>query len=168
MQKAFHMRLAAARAFHEADCSQALANSLHAGRRKTTDFQIGQVVYFWRKATDGVKKNAPRFWRGPARVVLTNPPTAIWCTFNGNLVKAAPEQVRAASPEEMFAVSKWMDGLSAARESLDKIPKRGFIDITEEDRPPEDAPPPEDLEVDQPISTKTSSSRQDQPGGPYL
>ena len=162
MQRACQMRLAAAKAFHEADCSQALSNALHAGRRKTTNFQVGQVVYFWRKATDGVKKNAPRFWRGPARVVLTNPPTAVWCTFNGNLVKAAPEQVRAASPEEMFAVSEWMDGLSAARESLEKIPKRGFIDITDEDRPPPEEPPPEDLRPEDgvipkyPIRSKTS------------
>ena len=154
MQKACQMRLAAATAFHEADCSQALSNAIHAGRRKTTDFQVGQVVYFWRKATDGVKKNAPRFWRGPARVVLTNPPTAIWCTFNGNLVKAAPEQVRAASPEEMFSVSEWMDGLAAARESLEKVPKRGYIDITEEDKPPPDVPPPEDLQPEEPLRPK--------------
>ena len=145
MQKACNMRLAAAKAFHEADCSQALSNALHAGRRKPNEFHVGQVVYFWRKATEGVKKNAPRFWRGPARVVLTNPPTAVWCTFNGSLVKAAPEQLRSASPEELFAVSEWMDGLSAARDSLEKVPKRGYIDLTGEDKPPADTPPPEDL-----------------------
>ena len=145
MQKVCNMRLAAAKAFLEADWSQALSNALHAGRRKPNEFHVGQVVYFWRKATEGVKKNAPRFWRGPARVVLTNPPTAVWCTFNGSLVKAALEQLRSASPEELFAVSEWMDGLSAARDSLEKVCKRGYIDLTGEDKPPADAPPPEDL-----------------------
>ena len=54
------MRLAAAKAFHEADCNQALKNALHAGPRQRIDYEVGQVVYFWRKGMEGAKKNGPR------------------------------------------------------------------------------------------------------------
>lgn len=74
VQRSFQMCLAAAKAFHEADCDQALRNALQAGARVPKEFEPGQTVYFWRKATDRVKKNHPKYWRGPARVVLVSMP----------------------------------------------------------------------------------------------
>ena len=139
------MRLAAEKAFHEADCSQALRHALHAGRRPVEDYEVGQVVYFWRKATEGVKKNFARFWRGPARVVLTAPPSSVWVNYRGTIVKAAPEQLRRASTDEMFAVSSWMQGLSETRDDLEKNPRNGYIDITQEEGPPQGDPGPDEL-----------------------
>ena len=67
------MRLAAAKAFHEIECQQALRNSLHAGRRDGPEFEVGQTVYFWRRAPgDKASKESARYWRGPAKVVLTS------------------------------------------------------------------------------------------------
>ena len=43
IQRAAAMRLAAAKAFHEADCNQALRNSLHAGHRPVREFEVGQM-----------------------------------------------------------------------------------------------------------------------------
>ena len=100
VQRAAEMRLAAARAFHEADCSQALKNALHAGPRQRIDYEVGQTVYFWRKGMEGAKKNAPEYWRGPCRVILTSPPNTIWVNYRGYIVKAAPEHLRLASEEE--------------------------------------------------------------------
>ena len=65
IQTAQAMRLAAARAFHEADCSQALRNALHAGPRPQRDFEVGQLVYFWRKGMDRALKDKPFFLAGP-------------------------------------------------------------------------------------------------------
>lgn len=107
MKRATEMRMAAPRAFHEADCCQALRNSLHAGHRPVRDFEVGQTVYFWRKGTDGPKKNGPQYWRGPARVVMVAPPTTIWLNFKGFIVKAAPEQLRHATEEEEYSLSNW-------------------------------------------------------------
>ena len=55
VQAAEQMRLSATKAFYEADCSQAVRNAVHAGARPVRDFETGQMVYFWRKGTDGVK-----------------------------------------------------------------------------------------------------------------
>ena len=132
MKHATEMRMAAARAFHEADCCQALRNSLHAGHRPVREFEVGQTVYFWRKGTDGPKKNGPQFWRGPARVIMMAPPTTIWLNFRGFIVKAAPEQLRHATEEEEFSLSHWLDGISQTRKELETTPRRGYLDLGEE------------------------------------
>ena len=149
MQKAQTMRLAAAKAFHEADCKQAISNALHAGPRPEQNFEAGQTVYFWRKAQAGVSKNAPKYWQGPARVVLTAPPNAVYITFRAHIVKAAPEHLRHASQEEHCSLSQWMDDLSNLRHELVREPTAGYIDLTKingDDLPPEDLqePLPED------------------------
>ena len=139
VQKAMAMRLAAAKAFHEADCSQSLANALHGGRRPVLDYEIGQVVYFWRKGMEGAKKDSPEYWRGPARVILTSPPSTVWVNFNGYVVKAAPEHLRLASEEERFALSSWMEDLSETRRELENQPRRGYIDLTGAEFPTDEA-----------------------------
>ena len=106
IQRAQSMRLAAAKAFHEADCSQAIRNSLHAGHRPLPDFEVGQMVYFWRKAQHQPKHNGPEYWHGPARVILVAMPSSVWVSYQGYVVKAAPEQLRHASEEETFTISE--------------------------------------------------------------
>ena len=133
VQRAQSMRLAAAKAFHEADCQQAIKNSLHAGRRSIDDFEVGNTVYFWRKAQGGkIEKNSARHWRGPAKVILTSPHSAIWISFRGHVVKAAPEHLRLASSEEHSSLSAWMDDLSSLRHVLEKEPTAGYIDLNKE------------------------------------
>ena len=89
VQAAEQMRLSATKAFYEADCSQAVRNAAHAGARPVRDFEVGQMVYFWRKGTDGVKKDNQSYWRGPARVILTSPPSAIWIPYRGYVIKSS-------------------------------------------------------------------------------
>jgi hypothetical protein len=140
VQRAAEMRLAAARAFHEADCSQALKNALHAGPRQRIDYEVGQTVYFWRKGMEGAKKNAPEYWRGPCRVILTSLPNTIWVNYRGYIVKAAPEHLRLASEEEPFTLSKWIDDITETKKELDTVPRQGYIDLTNEPIPLEDEP----------------------------
>ena len=133
IQRSQSMRLAAAKAFHEADCKQAIQNSLHAGRRSIDEFEAGNTVYFWRKATGGkIAKNTARHWKGPAKVVLTSPPSAIWVTYRGHIVKAAPEHLRMASSEEHSSLSSWMDDISNLRHQLEQEPRTGYIDLNKE------------------------------------
>jgi hypothetical protein len=135
IQRAEEIRLAAAKAFHEADSCQALRNAVTGGPRPIKDFEVGQLVYFWRKGTDGPKKNTYSFWRGPGRVVLTAPPSTVWINYRGFIVKAAPEQLRLATEEERFTLTGWINDLTGTREELDKIPRQGYIDLSKEPFP---------------------------------
>lgn len=129
------MRLAAAKAFHEADCSQALKNALHAGPRPPREFEPGQLVYFWRKGTDRPKKDSYIYWKGPGRVVLTAPPSTVWINYKGYVIKAAPEHLRHATEEERFTLSSWIDDITDTRRQIDQEPRRGYLDLTKEPFP---------------------------------
>ena len=129
LQRSQAMRLAAAKAFHEADCSQEIRNSLHAGHRPLPNFEVGQMVYFWRKAQHQPKHDSPAYWHGPARVILVAMPSSIWVSYQGYVVKAAPEQLRHPSEEETFTISEWIEGIVDTRKRLEQGPKRGYIDL---------------------------------------
>ncbi|CAK9117590.1 unnamed protein product [Durusdinium trenchii] len=130
MQRAQTMRLAAAKAFHEIECQQAMKNAIHHGRRSIKDFEVGQTVYFWRRAPgDKASKESTR-----------------------HIVKAAPEQLRHASMEEHQSLSSWMEGLSHLRQIIEEEPKAGYIDLTKEYKE-EDF---EDEEEDIPLESRDS------------
>eukprot|EP00435_Cladocopium_sp_Y103_P060642 s325_g22.t1 len=145
------MRLAAARAFHEADCSQALRNAVHAGPRPQREFEPGQLVYFWQKGAERALKDKPIFWRGPARVILTAMPTSVWLTYRGYVIKAAPEHLRHANEEQHLSFSEWIDDITKTKEEIEQKPRRGYIDLTAEEifreeeqqqpRPPDEEAP---------------------------
>ena len=109
VQRAVQLRQAAAIAFHQADASQALRNAVRAGPRKWADYQVGQMVYYWKKGMERAKKDSPAFWHGPAKVILINMPNTVWVSHQGRVVKAAPEQLRPASDEEKFTLTDCMD-----------------------------------------------------------
>ena len=138
IQNAQDMRLAAARAFHEADCSQSLRNALHAGPRPQREFEAGQLVYFWRKGMERALKDKPMFWRGPARVILTAMPTTVWISYRGCIVKAAPEHLRHANDEEQLSLSGWIDDITKTKEEIEQQPRRGYVDLTLEEIPNEE------------------------------
>ena len=100
VQKSMRIRQAAANAFHQADCHQALRNALQHGRRRRHEYEVGQTVYFWRKGAQRAVKDNTSFWRGPAKVILTSMPNSVWVSFQGYVVKASPEHLRLASTEE--------------------------------------------------------------------
>ena len=95
------------------------------------------MVYFWRKGTDGVKKNNQSYWRGPARVILTSPPDAIWITCRGYVIKASPEHLRSATEEETFTLSQWVEDIAHTRDEIQREPRQGYIDLTDTSIPGE-------------------------------
>ena len=167
VRQSMEMRKAAAVAFHETDCSEALRRALAAGPRPMGSFEIGETVYFWRVGMSAAKKAAPAYWHGPARVVMTHLPSTVWLSYQGTLVKASPEQVRRISEEEQITLSGWIDSLMATRDALNKEPKRGYLDLSQDPLPPADdesldeedtRPPDEDHRVTHRIHDKTTPS----------
>ena len=136
MIRAMEMRKAASLAFHATECSQALRRAIESGPRPMRNFEVGETTYFWRVGLGSTRKPAPAYWHGPAKVVMTCPPSTIWLSYQGTLVKASPERVRRASEEEMLSLSGWIDALLDTRQELEKEPKRGFLDLTDDPLPP--------------------------------
>ena len=133
--RAMRMRQAAAVAFHEVDCSQAIRAAVLAGHRKYHNIEVGQAVYFWRRGAGTTKKTRGSYWHGPGRVLMTALPSTVWISYQGTLVKAAPERVRTVTEEESLSMSGWMNGISIARRDFERIPVRNFIDLTKDNDP---------------------------------
>lgn len=135
--RSMRMRKAAATAFVEADASAALRRAISTGPRPMQEYDIGEMVYFYRMGADKQKKFAPGYWQGPARIVMVDQPSTLWLSFQGYLVKAAPERIRRASEEESLSLSSWLEGLVKRKNDPCTDPKNGYVDLTEHDLPPE-------------------------------
>ena len=134
-EKAMLMRKAAAHAFMEADCSEVLRRAISSGPRVLQEFDIGEVVYFYRMGADAKRKYNPSYWQGPGRVVMIDGNSVVWIAYNGFLVKTAPERVRRASMEENLTLTGWIDEITETRRRLEEEPKRGLIDLVDEHLP---------------------------------
>ncbi|CAE7519976.1 Scn11a, partial [Symbiodinium sp. CCMP2456] len=115
IQRSMDMRKAAAKAFFEIDCDQALKNVLAGGPRPHYDYQVGQMVYFYRLGHSKKGDRPHQRWHGPARVVMTDYPSTIWLSYQGNLVKAAPERIPKKSPSP--SPDGWMGSPVSRRSS---------------------------------------------------
>ena len=146
--RAMKMRKAASIAFHQTECEDALRRAISSGPRPFQNFEVGEVVYFWRVGQGSTRKPAPTYWHGPARVVMTDPPSTLWLSYQGTLVKASPERVRRTAEEEQLTLTGWIDDLAQTRDRLDQEPKRGFLDLSEDPLPVnEDDPGNSDYEA---------------------
>jgi hypothetical protein len=141
VQRAINLRRAAATAYHQADCDQALRNALHAGSRKWHHYEVGQTVYYWRKGMQQAKKDNTSFWHGPAKVTLTSLPTTVWVAHRGRIVKASPEHLRPAAEEEKFILTEWVQEIVETKKQLKETDFKGYIVLDER-------PPPEEMELD--------------------
>ena len=146
VQNSMRIRQAAAQAFHKSDCQQSLRNALQHGPRRRIDYEVGQIVYFWRKGMQRALKDNSSFWRRPAKVILTSPPNSVWLAFQGYVVKAAPEHLRVASIEERMTLTGWIDDIVSTRKKLEEDPSKGYI-VLDEPPPREERPPLEENPV---------------------
>ena len=135
--RAMKIRRAAAKAFMEAGCEEALRRAIAAGPRTMCDFDIGEVVYFYRMGANKKLKFDPKYWQGPGRIVMIDQPSTVWIAYQGYLVKAAPERLRRASPEENLTLTGWISDIVNTKEQLEQQPKKGCIDLMQEPIPPE-------------------------------
>ena len=89
------MRESARKAFHEADNQMSLRRAmLRRSRPPRGEYSAGEWVMVWK-----LRENK-RGWIGPAKIVQQDGPHSVFCLFQGNLIRAAPEHVRPVSAAE--------------------------------------------------------------------
>ena len=145
LQKQARMRECAGRAFFSSECAAAIRRAVSSGPRRVQSFEVGQLVYFWsfgqfnKVAVHHSASRRPnhQFWNGPCRVVATQYPSSIYISYQGRLVKAAPEQLRLASSDEDAACSSVLKNLFEIRNELRHNKISGLSDIRHEPYPPE-------------------------------
>eukprot|EP00435_Cladocopium_sp_Y103_P040911 s2194_g11.t1 len=145
IERSMKMRKAAATAFVEADASDALRRAISSGPRPITEFEIGEMVYFYRMGADKKLKFNPGYWQGPARVVMIDQPSTLWLAHRDYLIKASPERVRRASAEEQMTISGWLEDIVQTKKDFATEPKRGYLDLSEHPLPPGEQPDDEDV-----------------------
>ena len=142
--RAMRMRKAAAVAFHESDCDQAIRAAALAGRRRFQNFEVGHAVYYWRRGAGTSKKTRSSYWHGPGRILLTNLPSTVWIAHGNSVIKASPERVRIATEEESLSISGWLCGITQAREAFEKVPKKNYVDLSKDTDHIDDLPEDEE------------------------
>ena len=103
----------AEQAFLKDQAEQRLARAQAAGHRPLKSFVPGDLVFYWRRQVAGREKERGftiGSFVGPARVLAVEtrtdeagklrPGSRVWLHRGGRLIKAAPEQLRAASERE--------------------------------------------------------------------
>ena len=157
VQKAIRIRQAAAVAFHQSDCNQAFRNALsNMEEGEHTSMSQDKPYIFGER---GCKKNNSSFWRGPAKVILTNLPSTVWVSFQGYVVKASPEHLRVAFCEEKMTLTGWIDDIAETRKRLEDQPQKGYIVLDELPPEAERVPEPEPLAPKRYIHGKTPPSQ---------
>ena len=163
IERSMKLRKAAAQAFIEADADNALRRAISSGPRPILDYDIGEIVYFYRMGADKKLKFKPGYWQGPARIIMIDQPSTIWLAYQSNLVKASPERLRSASSEENMALSGWLDDIVNVKKDLNTEPVRGFLDLSDQPLPPDLA----DGDLDD-MDYEPSEPPEDEPSAPPI
>ena len=96
---------AARKLFLQADSRQRIHRAARGRARKSETFEIGQLVFFYRKGRNNTTRHEPG-WHGPARVVAVEKQgdpsrnqatgSVVWVVHATVLYRCAPEQLRSA------------------------------------------------------------------------
>ena len=112
-------RAEAAKHFHEAEAKTILRIASLAKARQLSEVKTGDIVYYFRRGKAAGAKQRGTF-RGPARVIAVEPPenpeskaiTTVWLAHGSQLIRAAPEHLRQATPLEI-SVGEFVHGPAA-------------------------------------------------------
>ena len=136
-------------AFVQADNDNSYRKALLRRSRPTASaFEKGDWVLHWRRNKQGSRAERGR-WYGPARVICTED-KVLWLSHCGQLIRAAPEQIRSASLREWRAVSQEASAVgrqgetSGIRRVLDVAGQGVFPsreEVENQGLPPQTAPP---------------------------
>lgn len=127
------MRMAARKAMVEADEKDKVIRAVEHRSRPLKDFQVGQLVYYWRRFPKDDKKGA---WRGPARVIGYFDSLKIWVCHGNRVLRCAPEQVRALTTDQEAAVKFVPIELQSQAGRFAKHGAQTFIDVSNQGKPP--------------------------------
>jgi len=109
----------AAKGFMGAEAKSILRIASLAKARQLTDVKVSDIVYYWRRGKAATAKQRGTY-RGPARVIAVELPegdnsnavSIIWLAHGTQLIRAAPEHLRQATPLEI-SVSEYIQGPAA-------------------------------------------------------
>ena len=101
-------RARAAKHFHEAEAKTILRIASLAKARQLSTVNPGDIVYYFRRGKAAGHKQKGSY-RGPAKVLAVEPPegkeskaiTTVWLAHGSQLIRAAPEHLRQATPLEV-------------------------------------------------------------------
>ena len=139
-------RETASKAFAEEVAKRRLERAERMGHRRLADYLPGDLVFYWRKQVPVKEKTTQHVGRflGPARVLATEtrrtqegdlrPGSIVWLHRAGRLIKAAPEQLRKASPyEQQVETLKGPVELPWTITSIATDPqRRTYVDVSKE------------------------------------
>ena len=141
----FLFRKKAEQAFAEEQTRRRLERAAQMGHRRAQTFMPGDLVYYWRRQLQAKDRGSFLTGKfiGPARVLATEtrregnqlrPGSIVWIHRAGRLLKAAPEQLRKATPvEEDLEELQGPVELPWTITTLATDPRRRtFVDISEE------------------------------------
>ena len=181
----------AEQAFHKEQNKERLKRALLSGHRPALQVTPGDLVFYWRLQGSGTFKRG-RFL-GPARVLAVEtrrdsdgsqrPSSVVWLVRGNKLFKAAPQQIRHASPREMawaeleqphqplsWTISDLVDG--SKNKMYEAIHKEWEEYVKEHQIPDQEPPNLEDLErelededmpPEEPASASSGPSSEERP-----
>ena len=160
-KKALDLRESARRAFVSLDNSNSLRRiMLRRSRPIRNNFEVGDLVLYWKRKGGNMRRERGQ-WYGPARVALVEK-KVIWLVHAHRLVRASPQQLRAASLREWKAVKDTEEFRIPTREWARRLGSQDFVDLDQDDlpepseaetplaEPGEDVEPPEESIVPEP------------------
>ena len=120
-------------AFVQADNDCAYRRALlRRSRPRAASFERGDWVLYWRRQRGGTRGERGR-WYGPGQV-LSGDNRVVYVSHCGQLIRAAPEQLRSASMREWKAISDVAQGSAQPRQLVDiaaqgELPERAEVDV---------------------------------------
>ena len=158
------LRELARKAFVMTDNSSSFRRALlRRTRPQRDDWEVGDLVLYWKRRGGNLRREHGR-WHGPAEIVAKDR-KVVWLSHAGRLVRASPEQIRAASLREWGKIPKDEQGRplsqgTSLKEQLRRSPQ--YVDLEGEELPPpeqvEDLTGPEVSEGSEPEAEKIPES----------
>ena len=129
------MRESARKAFIHMDNSNSLRRvMLRRSRPVRADFEVGDLVLYWKRKGGNMRRERGQ-WFGPARVVLVEGKRVIWLVHAHRLVRASPQQLRAASMREWKGIKDKEEFKVPPKDCARKIGHQDFFDLDPDDLP---------------------------------
>ena len=132
------LRESARRAFHYVDNSSSFRRALlRRTRPLRQDWEKGDLVLYWKRRGGNLRREHGR-WHGPAENLAIEKQKVVWLSHAGRLIRASPEQLRAASLREWARLPKDSLGhpLEQGRDLKEKLKQApSFLDLEDEGTP---------------------------------
>ena len=114
------LRVGAKAAFFACQSKEAVQRAInHKPRVDDKTFEVGDLVYAWRKVRQGRAKKPQSSWLGPG-VIIGREGSNYWLARGGRCILAAPEHLRSAHHEEVSEAIRLKTAMKEVRRLLDQ------------------------------------------------